>query len=136
MKIQGFQVFGDADMIIHKLKCTFNENDIRLKAYRDEVWSLIDSFLDFNISYIPRAMNHLDDSLYVSTSMFIHPTPPRLSYEVQVKYSPSLPDNVKYWKVFEDDDELSRFLQIVYEFFLCQMGLIFCFSLSLVSYLT
>jgi hypothetical protein len=43
--------------------------------------------------------------------------PPKLSYEIQIKYRPSLPDNVKYWKVFEDDEELSRFLQVVDEFF-------------------
>jgi len=33
-----------------------------------------------------------------------------------VKYRPSLPDNVKYWKVFEDDDEVNRFLQVIDEF--------------------
>ena len=32
------------------------------------------------------------------------------------KYRPSLPDNVKFWKVFENDDELSKFLQLVDEF--------------------
>ena len=69
----------------------------------------------FELSYIPIAMNHLADSLVVSASMFIPPLPPKLSYEIQVKYRPSLPDNVKFWKVFENDDELSKFLQVVYE---------------------
>ena len=70
----------------------------------------------FYISYIPRAMNHLDDSLDVSASLFVPPLPPKLSYGIQVKYRPSLPDNVKFWKVFENDDELSKFLQVVHEF--------------------
>ena len=70
----------------------------------------------FDISYIPRAMNHLADSLDVPASMFIPPMPPKLNYEIQVKYMPSLPDNVKFWKVFENDDELSKFLQVVDEF--------------------
>ena len=52
----------------------------------------------------------------MSTSTFIPPFPPNLTYEVQVKYRPSLPDNVKYWKVFEDDDEVNRFLQVIDEF--------------------
>ena len=39
-----------------------------------------------------------------------------MTYEVQVKYRPSLPDNVKYWRVFEDDEEINRFLQVVEEF--------------------
>ena len=29
---------------------------------------------------------------------------------------PSLPDNVKFWRVFRNDDELSKFLQLVDEF--------------------
>ena len=69
----------------------------------------------FELSYIPRALNHLDDSLAVSASMFVPPLPPKLSYDVQVKYRPSLPDNVKFLKVFENDDELSKFLQLVDE---------------------
>ena len=39
-----------------------------------------------------------------------------MNYEIQVKYRPSLPDNVKFWKVVENDDELSKFLQVVDEF--------------------
>ena len=94
----------------------FQAKNVRLKAYIDEVWKLRESFMFFELSYIPRAMNHLDDSLGVSTSMFIPPLPPKLSYEIQVKYRPSLPHNVKFWKVFENDDELSKFLQVVDEF--------------------
>ena len=77
---------------------------------------LKDSFMFFELSYKPRAMNHLDDSLAVSTSMFSPPLPPKLSYDIQVKYRTSLPDNVKFLKVFENDDDLSEFLQVVDEF--------------------
>ena len=69
----------------------------------------------FELSYIPRDVNHLVDSLAVSTSLFVPPLPPSLSYDIQVKYRPSLLDNVKFWKVFENDDELSKFLQVVDE---------------------
>ena len=61
-------------------------------------------------------MNHLVNSPTISASMFIPPLPPKLNYEIQVKYRPSLPDNVKFWKVFENDDELSKFFQVVDEF--------------------
>ena len=100
MKIQRLQVYGDADIIIQQAKKYFQAKHVRLKAYKDEVRRLIDSFVDFKISYIPRAMNHLADSLAVSANTFIPPLSPKLSYEVQVKYRPSLPDNVKFWKVF------------------------------------
>ena len=62
-------------------------------------------------------MNHLADSLAVSASFFVPPLPPKLSYDIKVKYRPSLPDNVKLWKVFENDDELSNILQVVDEFY-------------------
>jgi len=38
-----------------------------------------------------------------------------------MKYRPSLPDNVQHWKVFEDDDEVKRFLQVIDEFFEMQI---------------
>ena len=62
-------------------------------------------------------MNHPVDSLAISASVFIPFLPPKLSYDIWVRYRPSLPDNVKFWKVFENDDELSKFLQVVDEFF-------------------
>jgi ribonuclease HI len=101
MGIKGMKVFRDANLIIQQVNSTFQANDVRLKAYRDEVWKIRDSFSIFDISYVPRAMNHLSNSLVVSASMFIPPMPPRLNYEIQVKYRPSLPDNIKYWKVFD-----------------------------------
>lgn len=89
---------------------------MRLKAYKDEVLKLIVVFTEFKIPYISRTMNQLADSLAISASTFIPPLPPKLNYEIQVKYRPSLPDNVKFWKVFEDDAELSRFLGVMDEY--------------------
>jgi hypothetical protein len=81
------------------------------------IWNLIDSFLAFNISYIPREINQLVDSLVVSSSTFNPPLPPKLNYVIQVKYRPSLPDNVNFWKVFEDNEKLVRFMEVIDEFF-------------------
>jgi hypothetical protein len=61
-------------------------------------------------------MNQLVDSLVVSSSTFNPPLPPNINYEVQVKYRPSLPNNVKFLKVFEDDEELVIFLEVIDEF--------------------
>ena len=110
-------IFGDANLILQQANNTFQAKNVRLKAYRDEVWKLKDSFMFLDISYVPRAMNHLADSLVVSASMFISLLPPNMSYEIQVKYRPSLPDNVKFWNFFENYDELSKFLQFIDDFF-------------------
>jgi ribonuclease HI len=84
MGIKGLKVFGDADLIIQEVNSTFQAKHVGLKAYRDEVWKIRDSFSIFYISYIPRAMNYLVDSLAISASIFIPPMPPRLNYEIQV----------------------------------------------------
>ena len=42
--------------------------------------------------------------------------PPKLRYDLELKYRPSIPDNVKHWKVFEDDIEIKRFLETVDKF--------------------
>jgi hypothetical protein len=89
----------------------------RLRAYKNEVWDLVDSFFsDFNTSFFPREENSMEDSLAVLVSNFRFPLPPKLKYKVEVKYRPSIPNNVKHWKVFEDDLEMKRFLETVDEF--------------------
>ena len=90
------KIFGDVDLIIQQVNNTFQANNVRLKAYRDEVWKLRDSFMFFELSYIPRAMNHLANSLVVSASLFVPHLPPKLSYGIQVKDKPSLHDNVNF----------------------------------------
>jgi hypothetical protein len=56
------------------------------------------------------------DSLAMSVSNFKVPFPPKFRYDVEVKYRPSIPNNVKPWKVFEDDIEINKFLETVKEF--------------------
>ena len=55
--IKNLKVFGDADLIIQQVNKTFQAKHPRLKAYRDEVWRIRDSFDFFYISYISRAQN-------------------------------------------------------------------------------
>ena len=73
MGIMCMRIFGDTDLIIQQVNNTFQAKNVRLKAFRDEVWKLRDSFIFFELSYIPRALNHLADSLAVSASLFVPP---------------------------------------------------------------
>jgi ribonuclease HI len=117
MGIKEISVFGDAELIVKQIRNMYQAKHPRLRTYRNEVWDLIDSFFSaFNISFIPREKNVMADSLAVSASNFKVPLPPKLRYDVEVKYRPSIPDNVKHWKVFEDDLEIKRFLETVEEF--------------------
>jgi hypothetical protein len=111
-------MFGDVELIVHQVKNMFQVKHPRLKTYINEVWDLVDSFfLAFNISFVPREENTMADSLVVSKSNFKIPFPSKLNYDVEVKYRLSIPNNVKHWKVFEDDIEIKVFLETVDEFF-------------------
>ena len=118
MRIQEVAVFGDAELVVQQIKNAYQAKHPRLRSYRNEVWDLIDSFFSaFNISFIPREENIMADSMDTSASNFKVPLPPKFKYDVEVKYRPSIPDNVKHWKVFEDDLEIKKFLETIEEFF-------------------
>jgi ribonuclease HI len=117
MGIQEIAVFGDAELVVQQVRNAYQAKHPQLRSYRNEVWDLVDSFFStFNISFIPREENTLADSLAASASNFKVPLPPKFRYDVEVKYRPSIPDNVKHWKVFEDDLEVKSFLETVEEF--------------------
>jgi hypothetical protein len=42
--------------------------------------------------------------------------PPKLKYEVEIMHMPSILDNVKYWRMFEEDYEIKRFIEAIDEF--------------------
>jgi hypothetical protein len=57
------------------------------------------------------------DDLFVSTSNFKVPLPSNIMYDVEIKYRNSIPENVKHWKVFDDDLEIKIFLETIEDFF-------------------
>jgi len=81
------------------------------------VWDLVDNFfLAFNIPFIPREGNAPADLLSFTSSLLEVPALPTVRSNVEIKYRPSVPDNVKHWRVFEDDQEIEKFLQSIDEF--------------------
>jgi ribonuclease HI len=117
MGIKEVVVLGDAELIIQQVRNAYRAKHPRLKSYKNQVWDLIDHFFsDFNISFIPREENTMADSFTVSASLFRIPLSPKIKYDVEIIYRPSLPDNIKHWKVFEDDLKIEKFLQSVDEF--------------------
>jgi hypothetical protein len=49
----------------------------------------------------------------VAASTFKPPFPPKLKYEVEVRYKPLIPYNFKNWRVFEEDSEIKRFIEAI-----------------------
>ena len=92
---------------MQQVKKIYQVKQHKLKNYRNEVWDLVEHYFSaFNISYISRETNKLVDSLVMATSNFKVPLEPMDSYEIHIKHRPSMPENIKQWKVFEDDQQL------------------------------
>jgi hypothetical protein len=62
---------------------------------------MIENFYeDFKISVVLREFNQQFDSLAVETSTFKPTSIPQVKYEIEMRYRPSIPDNIKYYLVF------------------------------------
>ena len=87
-----------------------------MRAYRNLVLDLLEGFKEYELLVIPRNQNIIVDALVVSTSVFKITIYTNRKYEIKVKYRPSIPDNVKYWQVFEHDSHINRFMTLTDEF--------------------
>lgn len=117
MNIQSLKVLGDSELVVRQVRNQCQTKHPRLRAYRNEVWDVVEKFfMEFNIQFMPREQNRMDDSLAVAASTFRPPQNPLLRYEIEVRYRPSIPDNIKHWQVFEDEEQMKRFLETIGEF--------------------
>ena len=86
MGIQCLKVFGDSELVVRQIKNECQTKHPRLRAYRNEVWDMIENFFSaFNIQFMPREQNRIADSLAVAASTFRPPQNPLLRYEVEVR---------------------------------------------------
>jgi ribonuclease HI len=117
MGIDKISIFGYSELIIHQIKNIYQTKHQRLKKYSNEVWDYVDNFfMEFNITFMHRNLNQCVDSLALATSKFMTPMFPNLKFEIEVRHRPSIPNNIKNWKVFKDDQEIQIFLKTIEEF--------------------
>lgn len=108
---------GDSELVVNQIRDQFQDKHPRLRMYQNEVWDLINNFfLAFNIQLLPMEENRMADSLVVAASTLRPPQNPLLIYEIEVRHGPSIHDNVKHSKVFEDDEQVRRFIEFFWEF--------------------
>ena len=73
-------------------------------------------FSSVNVHFIPRVENLHVDALAKVASTFTPPTTFKLKYHIEIRHRPSIPDNIQHWQVFEDDEQIKKFLEAVGEF--------------------
>ena len=111
------QVIGDSELLINQVNDNYQTKHSRMRAYKNEVWDMFGNyFTEHTIRVVPRYQNTMVDSLVVGAGKFKNPTTGQKKYKVDIINIPSIPDNSKYWKVFEDDMQIKRFLELSGEF--------------------
>jgi hypothetical protein len=73
-------------------------------------------FSSVNFNFIPRTENLHADALAKEASTFSRPTTFKLKYHIEIRHRPSIPDNIQHWQVFEDDEQIKKFLEAMGEF--------------------
>ena len=104
------QVLGDSELVINQVNDSYQTKHPIMRAYRNEVWDRFGNyFIEHKIKVIPIYENTVGDSLVVVVGKFKTPTVVQRKYKVDIVNIPSIPDNSKYWQVFEDDMQIKIF---------------------------
>jgi len=109
-------ILGDSDLIIQQMKGNFVTNDLRLRAYRGAVVEILNTFLESQLTKIPRNHNLHAHSLATFSSTCKLPFEPNHHFTAEIKHRPVVPDNVKNWQVFDNDTQINNFLTLKEEF--------------------
>ena len=114
---QRVKILGDSELVINQVNESYQTKHPRMRAYRNEVWDMLGNFFtEYIIQVVPRVDNMVADSLAVAAGKFETPMTSQKEYQVEILNRPSIPDNYKYWQVFEDDMQIRRFLELSGEF--------------------
>ena len=116
MKTKKVYIYGDLELVINQVNGVYQAKHPRLRYYRNLVLDLLENFKEYNIYVIPRNQNSIIDALDVTSININIPVYPNKKYEIEVKHRPTVPDNIKYWKVFEDDKQINMLLSLSEEF--------------------
>lgn len=82
-----------------------------MRAYRKAVLDILRTFSDYTLTAVPWTQNIIVDSLATITSNLKIPMNSSNKFEIHVKHWLVVLDNLRYWKVFWDDNEINTFLQ-------------------------
>lgn len=98
------------------MKGNFVTNDNRLRAYRITATEILNTFTKSKLTKISRSHNLHAHSLATFASTCKLPFEPNRHFTAEIKHRPTIPNNVKDWQVFENDEQINSFLTLQQEF--------------------
>ena len=93
---------GDSELIIRQVNGEYSAKHHRLRAYRNDVIDLLKTFEESQLIFFPREKNILAHSLAFAARTCLTPFETKKCI-TQIKFRPAVPDNEKYWQVFDGD---------------------------------
>ena len=115
--VDEISTFRDSQLVVQQVRKVYSVKQPKLRNYVQEFWDMIEqNFSTFNITHVKREENQLADSLAIAASTFKIPINLHSTYDVQVKHKPSVLDNIKHQHIFQDDQQIKKFLECVDDF--------------------
>jgi len=104
-------VYGDSELVIKQVKGEYQAKHPQMWAYHNAVLDILKVFPDYTITCVSRAQNVIVDSLAIVASNLKILMNSNNNFEFHVKHCPAVPENQRYWQVFQNDDEIDEFLK-------------------------
>jgi hypothetical protein len=118
LKINNLEVYRDTELIVKQINQQYQAKHPRLRSYKNCAWDMMEkNFSSVNIHFIPCIENLHADALAKAASTFTPPMTFKFKYHIEIRHRPSVPDNIQHWQVFEDDEEIKKFLEEIGNFF-------------------
>ena len=93
---------GNSELIIKQVNGEYMAKHLILRVYRNDAMDLLKTFVEYELVFVPRSQNIISNGLACIASSY-HESPSDKKIIIQTKYRPAVPDNEKYWQVFEGD---------------------------------
>jgi len=104
-------VCGDSKLVIKQVKREYQVKHPRMRAYRNAILDILKTLPEYTLTAVSRSKNIIVDSLATATSNLKIPMNSSNKFEIHVKHRPIVLDNLRYWQVFWDDNEINSFFQ-------------------------
>jgi ribonuclease HI len=113
LDVQCLVAFDDSEIVVKQVKNVIHCLSTHLKNYLTEVWNLINKFLSFNISSIPKSSNFEADLLEnVASKLLPAEGFSPNSFSIELMFRLSIPDNIINWQEFDNDQQIIFFLHM------------------------
>ena len=104
-------VYGDSELVIKKVRGEYQGKHPKMQAYRNAVLDILKLFSEDTLTCVPHIQDSIADALAKVASSLKIPMNSSNKFEIHVKHHPTIPNNQRYWQVFQDDEEINDFLQ-------------------------